>query len=101
MDNQQLIPVYQFCSTHQIEVSFIDSLQQYGLVEITTVSNETFLREEQLDEIEKFVRLHYDLDINFAGIEAIQHLLQRMKDLQQRNAELRNRLGLYEIDPNR
>jgi|SRR5450432_646749 MerR HTH family regulatory protein len=96
MKTSELIPVYHFCVTHKIELSFIDSLQQYGLVEITTVENQTYFKEAQLDEVEKFVRLYYDLDINLEGIEAIVHLLEKLREIQSRNKDLQNRLGLYE-----
>ncbi len=96
MENNELIPVYHFCVTHKIEVSFIDSLQQYGLVEITTIENQPYFKESQLNEVEKFVRLHYDLEINFEGIEAIGHLLEKLEEIRSRNIQLQNRLNLYE-----
>jgi hypothetical protein len=96
MENNELIPVYHFCVTHKIELSFIESLQQYGLVETTTIENQSYFNGSQLDEVEKFVRLYYDLDINLEGIEAIGHLLEKLKEIQARNMELQNRLGIYE-----
>ena len=91
-----MVPVQLFCVIHKIELSFIESLQQYGLVEITTVEDQRYFRESQLQAVEKFVRLHYDLDINVQGIDAIWHLLDRLNEVQCRNRELQNRLGLYE-----
>jgi len=96
MENNKLVPVHHFCVTHSIELSFIESLQQYGLVEITTIEKQTYFDESQLDELEKYVRLHYDLDINIEGIEAIGHLLQKIKEMQVRAVQLQNRLSLYE-----
>ena len=96
MENNELIPVYQFCVTHKIELSFITSLQQYGLVEITTIEEQPYFTESQLGGVEKFVRLHYDLDINIEGIEAIGHLLEKLETIQARNIQLANRLSLYE-----
>ena len=96
MESNELIPVQLFCVTHKIELSFIDALQQYGLVEITTVEAQPYFKESQLSELEKLVRLHYDLDINFEGMEAIGHLLDKLKIIQLRNIELQNRLKLYE-----
>ncbi|MEP7280167.1 MAG: chaperone modulator CbpM [Bacteroidota bacterium] len=96
MENNELIPVYHFCVTHSIELSFIDELQQYGLVEITTIANQTYFKESQLDAVEKFMRLHYELDINFEGIEAISRLLEKLEDIKTRNIQLQNRLRLYE-----
>lgn len=96
MENNELVPVYHFCVTHEIELSFIDSLQQYGLVEITTLENTTYLRESQLNEVERFIRLHYDLHINLEGIEAIGHLLHKLQETRLQNTRLQNRLKLYE-----
>ncbi len=42
------------------------------------------------------MRLHYDMEINVEGIEAINYLLQRMKTLQAEMVSLKNRLRLYE-----
>ncbi len=96
MEESELIPVQRFCLHHQVEISFIQSLEQYGLVEITTVEEQAYFTGHQLAEAERFIRLHYDLEINFAGIEAIGHLLNKMSQIQDQNRMLRNRLGLYE-----
>lgn len=96
MQELNLIPAKDFCLHHNIEVSFIHSLHDYGLIEITATDEDCFLQPEQLDELEKMVRLYYDLRINLEGIDAIQHLLQRMDDMQREVNELRTRLRLYE-----
>jgi len=98
MENKELIPVYNFCVTHKIESSFIELLNQYGLVEITTIEEQSYFAETQLNEVEKMVRLHYDLDINLEGIEAIRHLLEKIKEMQYRNRQLQNRLSRYESE---
>ena len=38
----------------------------------------------------KFVRLHYDLDINVEGIETISHLLEKIGELQKQILQLKN-----------
>jgi hypothetical protein len=79
-----------------VEYSFINSLEQIGLIEITTIEQNRFIDTEKLLELEKFVRLHYELDINLEGIEAITYLLQKVKSLQEEINSLKNRLYLYE-----
>ena len=96
MENRQLIPVADFCDHYHIEFSFVRSLHDYGLVEITTIKNVQYLRSEDLIELEKMVRLHYDLDINMEGIDAIKQILQRMDKLQHELNSLKSRLNLYE-----
>ena len=91
-----LIRVHEFCYYHSIEVSFLHSLEEYGLLMITNQEGEEFLVPDQLAELEKMMRLHYVLNINLEGIDAIHSLLKKIEDLQRERDLLRNRLGLYE-----
>ncbi|MDQ6758116.1 MAG: chaperone modulator CbpM [Bacteroidota bacterium] len=95
---EHLIPADEFCTHYKVEYSFINSLQQHGLIEITTIDETSFIDEEHLHNLEKLIRLHYDLDINLEGIEAITYLLNRVKNMQNEIVELRNKLSLYEND---
>ena len=96
MYKENLIPANEFCANHNIEISFIRSLQQNGLIEITTISETGYIHESQLQELEKIVRLYYELDINLEGIETITYLLKRINNMQDEITTLRNRLRLYE-----
>ncbi|MFH1003989.1 MAG: chaperone modulator CbpM [Bacteroidota bacterium] len=98
MKTEKLTAVDIFCANHNIEISFISSLQQTGLIEVTTVKEKGFIDSNQLQQLEKIVRFYYELDINLEGIETITHLLQRIKSLQDENIALRNRLRLYETE---
>ena len=91
-----LIAVNEFCVNHHIEISFINLLQQNGLIEIRTIESKYFVKKEQLPQLEKYVRFYYELDINLEGIETITYLLQRIENLQNEIVLLKNRLRLYE-----
>ncbi|MFO7658603.1 MAG: chaperone modulator CbpM [Bacteroidales bacterium] len=90
------IAVNEFCVHHNIEISFINLLQQNGLIEISTIESKYFVEKEQLPQLEKFVHFYYDLDINLEGIETITYLLQRIESLQNEITRLKNRLRFYE-----
>ena len=96
MELDDLVPANEFCLHHNINISFIQSLQEYGLAEITTIEQSLFIPAEKLMDIEKLVRLHYELDINMEGIDVITQLLNRIEGLQEEMKSLKNRLGLYE-----
>jgi phage terminase small subunit len=98
MENEDLIPVELFCTHYNAETSFISSLSEYGLVEVTIIETKPFINKQHIRELERLVHLHYDLDINIEGIEAINHLLRKVDDLQTELQQLRNRLGFYEQD---
>ena len=98
MQTEYLISVDEFCANHNIEISFISSLQQTGLIEITTIKETRFIDADQLQQLEKFMRFYYDLDINLEGIETITHMLRRITAMQDEIVALRNRLLLYETN---
>jgi hypothetical protein len=92
----QLIIAEEFCASHGIEIAFINSLQEFGLIEITVVEEKPFIAESQLQKLEKLMRMHYDLQINLEGIDAIANLLERLNAIQEENKVLRSRLHIYE-----
>lgn len=96
MPNENLIDAQLCCTNYNIEYSFIDSLQQYGLLHISTVKEERFIPSNELQKLEKIIRLHYDMDINLEGIEAISYLLDKVENMQSEMMQMRNRLRLYE-----
>jgi hypothetical protein len=96
MPTESLISVNQFCVCHQIEFSFINSLQEFGLIEIVADKEEEFIPADKVKELEKLVRLHYEMDINLEGIEAVLHLLERLNATSNEVTLLKNRLSLYE-----
>ena len=96
MHTEQLIPVNVFCNSHQIELSFIQTLHQSGLIEVTVTGEQSYIPIEQLERLEKMVRLYYEMDINVEGIETITHLLQQIQQLQKQLRQAYNRLASYE-----
>ncbi len=53
MQKEYLIAIDEFCTIHNIEISFISSLQQTGLIEITTIKETAFIDAGQLQQLEK------------------------------------------------
>ncbi|MEI6059143.1 MAG: chaperone modulator CbpM [Bacteroidota bacterium] len=98
MQTEFLVAVDEFCASHNIEISFISSLQQNGLVEIITLEQTGFIDAEQLPQVEKFIRFYYELDINIEGIETTSYMLDRIRSMQDEIIQLRNRLRLFELN---
>lgn len=98
MENDDMILVEMICTSYNVESDFIDSLFDCGLIDIVTVEQRKFIGKNQVSDLEKMIRLHYDLQINLEGIETITHLLQRMQLLQEEMMVLKNRLRFYEND---
>lgn len=96
MSIEQLIPAGEFCTFHQVELTFLNHLHESGLISMTIRNGAAYLEEDQLPTIEKFARWHYELSINPEGIEALSHMLGRVEQLLAENSRLRARLSRYE-----
>ncbi|MCX2837831.1 chaperone modulator CbpM [Salinimicrobium sp. MT39] len=94
--DDQYISIVEFCHCYKLEYSFIQSLTEHGLIQTVIIEENEYIEQEQIRELERLMRLHYDLDINLEGIEAINHLLDRVSHLQNEVRQLQNRLKLYE-----
>ncbi|MCD8193835.1 MAG: chaperone modulator CbpM [Tannerellaceae bacterium] len=91
-----LIIISEYCRNCDIDPTFIFSLEEGGLIQIYVVEGEPYLHLSQLKDVERFIRMHYDLSINIPGIETIEHMQTRMRALQQEINHLKSRLKLYE-----
>ena len=92
MEQEELIPAKDFCIHNNIEYSFISSLENSGLISVISVKRSSFIHVGEMHKLEKFVRLHYDLDINIEGIETINYLLERIEEMQKEIVNLRNKI---------
>lgn len=96
MENNNLTLISHFCLHNQVELSFIDSLQEYGLIEFIEIDNHKYVANEKLKELEKMIDFHYTLNINLEGIDVISNLLDQIQDLQQKLNSLNSKLAIYE-----
>lgn len=96
MANEKYILVRHFVERTNIEVEFVQSLHEYGLVAFEERENETFIDEGDISEIEKLFRLHHDLGINYEGLDVIKQMLDRMLKMEREMDLLQKKLRLYE-----
>jgi len=96
METKDLISIQQFCSHYNIPISFITSLNEFELIEIDTIQETQCIQKGQIKDIEKLMRLHFELDINLEGMDAVYNLLKQVATLQEEIVELTNKLKFYE-----
>ncbi|WP_055448613.1 chaperone modulator CbpM [Lacinutrix mariniflava] len=95
MKTQDLISIKNLCSYYKIPQSFLDTLYDYQLIEIQTLDNGIYIQKTQIRDVEKIIRLHYDLEINIEGIDVIFNLLNQIEILQLENIQLKNQLKTH------
>ena len=96
MRTENLITVNDFCVYHNVEYTFIDYLADAGLVKVTTVNKTSCIPLEEIQKLERLVRLHNELEINEPGLATVNNLLQKIEDMQQEMSVLKSRLSIYE-----
>lgn len=96
MQTEEMISADEFCIHYNIEKSFLYSLKESGLLEMILVEEKVYVPAQELRQLEKLVRLYYEMDINLEGIETITYLLQRMNEMQKQIIYLKNQLSTYE-----
>ena len=93
-----MIILNEFCASHEIEISFMQSLEEHGLVHIVVADEALCIHSSELPKLERIVRFYRELNINPEGIDVINHLLDRLEDMQREIRQLRNRLDFYTND---
>ena len=96
METGDLISIQEFCEHYDIPISFLNSLNEFELVEIIISNEVQYINAVHIKKIEKFIRLHYELEINLEGMDVVNKLLNRVELLQDEITELRNKLNFYE-----
>ncbi|MCU0359572.1 MAG: chaperone modulator CbpM [Bacteroidia bacterium] len=94
MEQNDLIPIEELCRHYAVESRFVSDLNEYALLDFVPLEQTLYLRKTQLNEFEMLCRMHYDLEINLAGMDAITHLLQKIKTMQEELNDLRLRADL-------
>lgn len=82
METANKISIEQCCVYYNIETSFVQKLDEHGLIELIHSDETLYISFEQLSDLEKYMHLHYELEINIEGLETIKHLLDKVYQLQ-------------------
>lgn len=96
MEKEQLILVSHYCQQTRTSLEFIDSLQEYGFIQVLLIEEHNYVHPEDIVEIERVNRLQEELGINLEGIDALNHMLQKVNQLEKELKIVRDRLRIYE-----
>jgi hypothetical protein len=96
MNTQNYILIQKFCKHYDIPVSFVHALREFELIEIITIEENLYLRDSEIEDLEKMIRLHFELNINLEGVDAVYNLLKQVEVLKQDITVLKNKLSRFE-----
>lgn len=89
--NTELIIISEYCNHSRVEPEFIFSLQEVGLIELVNEDNNYYINTSQLRDLERYTTWYYELSVNAEGIDVIQNLMNRIEELQNEIAHLKER----------
>jgi len=92
----QFIPTETLCLHYKIEVSYVETLSEMGLIQIQNIENKLCIHEDEITTLEKIIRLQNDLNLNLEAIDIIFNLLNKEKALLEEINLLKNKLSIYE-----
>lgn len=95
METNNLVPIDGFCSNCDVEFSFINSLNDCGLIDIITLDDKKYILNRQLKKIEEAMHFHYELNVNIEGIAIIHNLLNQISDLKEEMSVTQNKLDFF------
>lgn len=95
MKTERII-ISEYCSHYNIESSFVNILEEMGIVELVHDNDQIFIDVECFENLERCRQLHYELHINPEGIDVILNLINKQNKLQDEIQALKNCLKLHE-----
>ncbi|WMI69802.1 chaperone modulator CbpM [Mangrovimonas sp. YM274] len=98
METAHYIPIATLCTSYDITISFLEELEDIGLISIITIEKQYYLDTDSLSSLDKVLRMQRELNLNIEGIDIVFNLLQKVDALQIELNNLQNRLRLYEHD---
>lgn len=96
MEKENLILVSHYCQQTRTSIEFIESLQEYGFIEVLLIEEHNYVNPQDIVEIERVNRLQQELGINLEGIDALNHMLRKVDQLKKELKILQDRLRIYE-----
>lgn len=96
MNTKNMILLKTVCSHYQVDLSFFTHLGEIGLIEIQIIEESPYIREDQINDIDRIMRIHQELDVNLEGIDVVFNLLQKIDHLEKDLITMKNRLKRYE-----
>ncbi len=82
MKSTKYIRLQKIIQFHGITRKNMDEWMEYEFFEIHRDSDDEWIHEDELDQVEQVIRLYRDLGVNSAGIDIILRLTHKLRELQ-------------------
>jgi chaperone modulatory protein CbpM len=90
------IAIEEFCTHHGVQVTLIREFADFGLVHLQEQEQKAFVPAEEIEKLERMIRLHSELGINKEGLEIILNMRDQLLSLTSELQTIRYRLRQLE-----
>lgn len=86
---KKFITIKELAAFHNIEEGYIMEFVHIGIIPAHKKKSVMHIHLEDIDELERAIRLHRDLEVNLQGVEIICRLRNRIANLEEEMSLLR------------
>ncbi len=86
------IEIEEFCTHHGVQVTLIREFADFGLVHLQEQEQKAFVPADEIEKLERLIRLHSELGINKEGLEIILNMRDQLVSLNTELKAMRYRL---------
>ncbi len=94
------IEIEEFCTHHGIQVTLVREFADFGLVHLQEQEQKALVPAEEIEKLERMIRLHSELGINKEGLEIILNMRDQLVSLSSELETIRYRLQQLEEEQN-
>lgn len=98
METNNLVLVEKCCSNLGVEFTFINSLNDSGVIDVVILDDKKYISIDDLKRLERAIHFHFELNINIEGIDVIHNLLDQIEGLQEELRVTKNKLALFKSE---
>jgi chaperone modulatory protein CbpM len=94
------ITIEDFCTHHGIQVTLVREFADFGLVHLQEQEKKAMVPAEEIEKLERMIRLHDELGINKEGLEIILNMRDQLVSLNSELEKIRYRMRQLEDEQN-
>ena len=94
------IEIEEFCTHHGIQVTLVREFADFGLVHLEEQEKKALVPADEIEKLERMIRLHSELGINKEGLEIILNMRDQLLNLNSELETIRYRLRQLEEEQN-
>lgn len=96
MNLDNYISLSHLCLHYQVAPSFFVHIEQQDLIRIQNYNGQEYIAIDDLQDIEKMVRLYHELNVHEHNMDIVFNLIKKIEQLQEELKDTKKRLSAFQ-----